>query len=274
MRSTFINIARSPIKKYKTSEHYFKKLHAHYFKNHPIANGLAQADENLKLLIENGLVILPNYHSVEQINSVRDQIYPYVNAVKTGNKLGIKEQDIVKYEEDGIYRVRGIQNYVNDALPFFNDEYLLDIAHKYTYHPIRSTTGYADYKPDIGVHDGTTTMHMDQWKASIKIFTLLTDIGVSNAPMVYWKKSHKPQPWRFRIDFMNSTGLDQGSGFCPAQLVKNFEKITITGEAGTVIVADTRGIHRASNLLEDHRLQLVQKFTSDFYPHFSSVIKS
>jgi hypothetical protein len=39
-----------------------------------------------------------------------------------------------------------------------------------------------------------------------------------------------------------------------------FEEAEVTGKAGTVILADTRGAHRASNLREGYRLQIVQVF--------------
>lgn len=271
--SSIKDLVRKPILKYKDSSQYFDKLHNLYFKDHPIRVGVSEADEHLQSLLDDGFVVLKNYHLKPTISDLKDKLCGIANQIKNNEFSDFESNDVVRYPEDGIYRLRNLPRYLPEMDKFFNDKYLLNLVQAYTHFPIRTTTNYLDYKPDVGIHDVTTTMHMDQWKASVKIFTLFSDVNEQTAPLVYWRKSHKPDMWRRRIDYFNNTGRDEGSGFCPNILVQDMEKVTVTAEAGTVIVADTRGIHRASNLYEGFRLQLVQKFTSDFYPTFMDVMK-
>ena len=113
--------------------------------------------------------------------------------------------------------------------------------------------------------------HMDSWMSQIKIFTLLNDVNNFNAPMVYWKGSHKDHNWRRNIDYFKFIGDDFGStGTFPPALVREQEndknnpltEFSVLAPAGTVIIADVRGVHRASNLFKGYRLQIVQKFIS------------
>jgi hypothetical protein len=62
-------------------------------------------------------------------------------------------------------------------------------------------------------------------------------------------------------------GKDQGSYgyFCPAEVdyiskKYNHEKIVCTAKAGSIVIVDTRGLHRGSVLKKNHRLVLVNFF--------------
>ena len=75
--------------------------------------------------------------------------------------------------------------------------------------------------------------------------------------------------WRSKFDYDFFTGTLSGtSGVFPASVLRNeesknprlFKETIVTGTSGTVIIADVRGAHRASNLFKNYRLEIVQKF--------------
>jgi hypothetical protein len=135
--------------------------------------------------------------------------------------------------------------------------------------PFRTVDNYVDYKPDF-VHDYTTIPHFDSWKSQVKIFTPLNEIGDANAPFVYWARTHRDLAWRRRFDYAMWSGDYVGSaGLVPPHVLRDQavlggpdapRETIVTANAGDAIIADTRGIHRASDLRDGYRLQIVQKF--------------
>ena len=246
----------------------FNRLRKRYFASHPIVTKRDAKDPALAELLANGVVVLPRYFDADKIKVIHDKCLAAAKLVREGSAP--KEWSTVVYPNDGIYRLRDISDVVSECAIIVNDERLLDITHQYLGYPIRGRNNYLDYKPDFGKHDDTTMPHMDSWMSQIKIFTLLNDIDPLSAPLVYWKRSHFDREWRREIDYQHFKESYFGSaGLCPPHVLRDksgektseFEKITVTGPAGTVVIADVRGIHRASNVFAGYRLEIAQKFT-------------
>ncbi|MEW5704570.1 MAG: hypothetical protein AB1781_08315 [Pseudomonadota bacterium] len=264
---------KTPVRMFQRTQIYFNMVRSRYFRDHPIYDRPDNCSPELRELLDTGLLILPEFHDSRLIAVISEQAYKLGKRLKEGGDPELS--DTVIYPDDGIYRLRNVEAHIPESKIVIDNPYLRQLAAEYLRYPLKTSGNYLDYKPDIGKHDYTTVPHMDQWKSSIKIFTLLSDVTEDNAPMVYWKGSHFDQAWRRPLDYLNWLGTDIGSaGICPPHLLrkradmeggKNIEEAVITGKAGTVVVADTRGFHRASNLNAGYRLQMVQKFTVDYY---------
>lgn len=246
----------------------FNRVRKRYFMDHPIQTKGNVSDPILGELLANGVAVLPQYFAGAQIKDIHHKALAAAKLVREG--AAPPEWSTLVYPDDGIYRIRNIGEVVPESQLIINDERLLDITRRYLGYPIRGRSNYLDYKPDFGKHDDTTVPHMDSWMSQIKIFTLLNDVGPLSAPLVYWKRSHFDQEWRREIDYQHFRGAYFGSaGVCPPHVLRDksggktsdFEKLTVTGPAGTVVIADVRGLHRASNVFAGYRLEVVQKFT-------------
>lgn len=247
----------------------FDRVMRHYFTDHCSVVRPNSADPNLQKLVENGFVVLPAYHPAALIKPVHDRAFEMLEKIRL--KQHPAEWRTLDYGEDGIYRLRDIAHHIPEATPILEDKYLRSlIAAYFGPKPFKERSDYVDYKPDQ-VHDYTSILHMDSPFSQLKIFTLLSDVGPKNAPMVYWGKSQLNKSWRRRFDYLFWVGDDAGSaGMVPPHILRNLRaaggpdalsEVPITGPAGTVLIADTRGIHRASNLIEGYRLEFVQKFS-------------
>lgn len=261
-------VAQQLISGIRRSRPAFDRARRQYFANHPMVIKRNVKDPALAELLSNGIVILPGYFSPAIIKQIHDQARAAAERVRQGTAP--KEWDSLVYGDDGIYRLRNIDQIIPQAAVIVNDERLLTITHEYLGYPIRGRSNYLDYKPDFGKHDDTTMPHMDSWMSQIKIFTLLNDIDSLSAPMVYWKRSHVDADWRREIDYQHYKETYFGSaGLCPPHVLRDrsggksndCEKIICTGPAGTVVIADVRGFHRASNVFSGYRLEVAQKFT-------------
>jgi hypothetical protein len=246
----------------------FARVRKRYFAKHPIYQKPNGGDPVLKELLKSGVVVLPGYFDASLIKEIHDEALGAAEKARNGTQPAT--WSTLSYAADGIYRLRNIEEIIPKAKLIVDDERLVRLANDYLGLPIRARGNYLDYKPDFGKHDDTTTCHMDSWMSQIKIFTLLNDIDALSAPLVYWKRSHLDLPWRRELDYQHFSESYFGSaGICPPHVLRDksagenseLEEVTVTGPAGTVVLADTRGFHRASNVFAGYRLEIVQKFT-------------
>jgi hypothetical protein len=245
---------------------YFDRVLDSYVASHPMRAPGAVTDPNLRAFLTDGVVVLPELHDAALVRDVHDRVRTALERVRQGNPD--PSWRTLVYREDGVYRLEDIGSFVPEIRTILDHPYPRSLAHAYLGGQIRTESNYVDYKPDL-VHDHTTQLHMDSWQSQVKVFTLLCDVDDARAPLVYWKGTHRDGAWRRRFDHLFWTGDDVGSaGMFPAHVLRREAKVNpaireaiMTAKAGTAIVADTRGVHRASDLRRDYRIELVQKFT-------------
>lgn len=240
-----------------------------YFRAHCTNAPSDSQDKNLLSLIENGFVVLSGYHDRSRIQLIHDKAYALLEQVRQGTPP--RDARVLDYGEDGIYRLRDVEHHIPEAAAILNDKYLRSVLSGYLQaSPVLAKSDYIDYKPDLK-HDYTSVLHMDSFKSQLKIFTLLSDVTERNAPLVYWSKTHRDGAWRRRFDYLYWLGDFVGThGHVPITSLRELresggpeapQEVKVTGPAGTVVIADTRGIHRASCLIDGYRLEMVQKFS-------------
>ena len=159
--------------------------------------------------------------------------------------------------------------------PFFHNAFVSGIARSYISRdaiPLRQTIGL---KTVLGlVPTFEMNYHMDTWKHRLKAFLYLEDVGPDNAPTVYLKGSHRGR-WRYSTEarhFRHFRTDDRGfaggedvfylGSFWPhevAQLKRDYgyEDLVCTAKAGSLLLFDGRGLHRATPLRADRRLILI-----------------
>ena len=93
----------------------------------------------------------------------------------------------------------------------------------------------------------------------VKLYIYLNDVGESQGPLCYVRGSHKfgrpygrifPRWGPVREDMVESD-------------VAHDDKIICTGEAGTIVVADTTGIHKGGHVRSGHRLIFYAMYSSE-----------
>lgn len=98
---------------------------------------------------------------------------------------------------------------------------------------------------------------MDRLKF-IKFFIYLTDVSEKNGPHVYVKGSHRSLPPQLAKDTRFDDHLIE-SYYGKENIIK------ITGKKGTIIAADTRGIHKGLPIIEGHRLIFQLQFSNSLF---------
>lgn len=122
--------------------------------------------------------------------------------------------------------------------------------------------------------------HMDTWKLRLKAFLYLHDVTDRDGPMQYLRGSHLGF-WRLPMEAKIARGYRTTKGgyaaspeiaymgcYWPYEVNElkeryGMEEITCTGSAGTLVVFDARGLHRATELLSNGRRLLISYWIRD-----------
>ena len=128
---------------------------------------------------------------------------------------------------------------------------------------------YLEYKNKVDWYEPNTSYHADSPFRILKAWLLLNDVGPRNGPLVYCARSQHVDDWRILHDLLEFSNYNKKykasyANFCRielAHLASAFPKLCaperqITGKAGDIIIADTRGVHGGTTLQEGYRLQL------------------
>lgn len=115
--------------------------------------------------------------------------------------------------------------------------------------------------------------HMDTWRPRYKAFLYLTDVDNGNGPFTYTPRTHYGV-WRYRYESdvarvfrAGSNGLinDEASAFVGCVWPHEYARVceqrrtgprNVTGQAGTLILFDARGLHRIPPLEHAPRIIL------------------
>jgi len=160
--------------------------------------------------------------------------------------------------------------------PFFDNETIRDLVRSYLSRDAvmrRRTIGIKVVTGEFPTFE--TNYHMDTWKHRVKVFFYLEDVTADTAPTIYLRGSHRGF-WRLwteqrihRYFRVQDTGFAAGGedffylgSFWPHEVrqLKNdygFEDFVCTAPAGSALVFDGRGLHRATPLRAGRRAILV-----------------
>jgi hypothetical protein len=113
----------------------------------------------------------------------------------------------------------------------------------------------------------TDLYHFDNWRPICKAFLYLTDVTEDNAPFAYLKGTHRLAPWRRRHDLAYDVQGPSGrfGHFFPQEVQDlrqrfGWDELVCTGAAGTLIIADFRGLHRGTPMRSGRRVLLNNTF--------------
>ncbi len=252
----------------------FRSSLVHHFNAYPILPvRLTANQERMAELVRKGIVVLPRYLDAERVKAIRSQVYVPIQALQ-GNLLDIPAQHVDRLCEQGMYRLYDIDQFFEQACRSFKEDPVIqDLVQAYLSNQAYHCRMAAELRTlGTGTEPEATmlscTPHTDHYLREVKVFAFLEDVTEDNAPMIYWAGSHVDAPWRWIADYMRHVGLSVDNGdrnythYTANRLEKEegFAKVTCTGPAGTVIIADMRGLHRGGIIRRGYRLQIFSQY--------------
>lgn len=241
-----------------------------YSKSHNVDSSLTPHQEELQTLVKDGVLVIENFLDGETVDSIIAELGPVMNQVQDGTFQG--NNHIARNPVSGVYRIRKASNLSKASHAFFENPMIFSLAKAYVSENVKSFMHLAEIKN--GLHTSGKSVasisdiaHFDNWKFGFKAFLYLTDVQESEAPFVYIKGSHvlaqNGTQFKKYLDFSKH---GPHAGYYTVQQVENlkqeygFEETVCTGKRGTLILADTRGIHRGTPLRANHRFLLAHYF--------------
>jgi hypothetical protein len=210
----------------------------------------------LEGLIHDGFVVFPNWISGLEAQSIHDQVRGDLELLRQGeDKISGKRW---YFPNDGVYRILEADSRYPLTRRFFEDPLIENVAKSYVCSKVKSYQRMSEIRPDPGASCSSDEAHFDDWKYRFKAFLYLTDVAEGNAPFSYWRGSHQMYRIRWRMEYEYFRDGKKGSYGCysPSQIKRIEAKFGIRREAvsgvkGTLILADTRGLHAGTPLLKD-----------------------
>ena len=238
-----------------------------HYQKYKVDRSLTKYDDELETLERDGIVILPNFFSKDVVEQIKNEVESTMFDLYKGEYKG--DNKYFRFEEFGVHRLLEIEKISPTSKQFFELDIVNELAKAFVSKNVESYQRMAELKPSVGYFSVADNWHFDDWRHRFKAFLYLNDVTEDESPFVYLKGSHNPNmAWRKRKEReYYRYGKERGSYgyFCPAEvdhIAKTYghEKVVCTAQAGSIVIADTRGLHRGSVLRKNHRLVLVNFF--------------
>jgi hypothetical protein len=226
---------------------------------------LTERKDLLEELVGKGVVVVPDYFpraEVEKMLGAAEETIEKARRAELGDAAYSGE------EQSFMWRVKNADQMVPATTPFFEDPTIANVFEAYVSPRIAEFRHEIDYRFGVGEVGQADLFHFDNWRPLCKAFLYLVDVGEKNAPFAYLTGSHRPAKWRRPHEIAFDVHGRKGRfGHLFPQEVRelraenpDWEELVCTGSAGTLILADLRGLHRGTPLQEGRRVLLNNTF--------------
>ncbi len=212
----------------------------------------------LSTIDKQGIVVIPDFFSKEECDKMLfdlDEVFASIKACTYKGEFQYNHEQLIRIGSTG------------EAIPSTNQFYthpLFDkIAKAYIDPRAYVYRTEAELRDNVNEIQQADTYHFDDWRQRFKFFLYLTDVGPENAPFTYLTRTHKSFKGRHKKDFEFERDGETGAyGHFHPQEVRELrshlecEELVCTGKAGTLIIADFRGLHKGTPLKAGRRVLL------------------
>lgn len=246
-------ISRSPL--------LFPSVKREHNKRYSQNAALTEMKKEYEILVRDGVMAIPGFFDRETVDRMVGEVEPVLQQLRAGTYNGPNRT--LRKEAYGVYRMWDIDQSCPATRALFDHAVIESLAKAYVGPNAHSYQRMGELRPDPKRVSIADHPHIDDWKMRFKSFLYLTDVGPENAPFTYFVGSHKDAPWRRTVEARYyRTGSNGGylneheRTFVPQM----YEERVFTAPAGTLILADLRGLHRGTPLASGKRITLVNYF--------------
>lgn len=231
--------------------------------------GTLSGDTITDTLRRQGICVLEGHVPPAEVAAIRAEVEPGLRALHAG--AAAEPGRSTSYPAFGTYELTHVEREFPACRRFVEDRRILDVVERYSVGAAVSQGAVASLRADPHRNDEVDGWHTDTWLFRFKAMLYLTDVGPENAPLRYLAGSHTGEHWRwskFCSSYAQQAAPDGAvwpytlrSKAAAAQARKaDFTPMVCSAPAGTVLLFDTRGIHRGTTLEAGERLILNHSF--------------
>ncbi|UOE19332.1 phytanoyl-CoA dioxygenase family protein [Thermobifida halotolerans] len=232
-----------------------------------ISPGLTEDKHVLKMLLRDGIVVIPQFLDIETVRAIAEETHSSTDLLADA-----LHPDIVKRNARRL--LLNPRKHVPSSVRVFDDGRIRNLARAYLSPEAVPDREAVQVKKGVGEQSIVDFYHIDEWRPLLSVFFYLTDVGSDNAPMEYLVGSHRGALWRARLeqDFFEYYRKDAQGRYAneesayagcilPTQARRLRERykwrsMSCEGAAGTLVIFDNLGLHRARPLKAGTRLLL------------------
>jgi len=225
---------------------------------------LTDRTDLLEQLAGRGVAVAPDFFPPAQIEEMLAGCDEVIRRARDG-ELADRTFTV---QPDILFRIGKVDELVPATRAFFEDPAIRSVMEA------NLSPRVASFRREMETRFGLSKMaqadlfHFDNWQPICKAFLYLVDVGEENAPFAYLAGSHRRAKWRLPHEVAFSAYGKHGrfGHLFPQEVRKlrednpDWDEVVCTGTAGTLILADLRGLHRGTPLREGRRVLLNNTF--------------
>lgn len=219
-------------------------------------------ERQLRALAElrrNGYTVIENYWPRERALAVRDRLEAYL---AEGADRDFDEGAWMRFwdgrgYDQGVRRIYHADKLEPELAEARNDRFILDIASAYYGLPFYS--GALVFQHNLQSNANTRTYHVDAFIKEFKSFIYLDDVDAGNGPFAYVPGTQRKHMLRLKKQLLGNGDGESPTTVFPEDMTKTelASETSVLGTAGTLILADVRGLHRGTPQKDRSRSVLV-----------------
>ena len=219
------------------------------------------SDEQQRVLADmrrDGYAVVENYWQREDALALRDRLEAYL---ADGEDRDFEEGAWLRFWDDrahdqGVRRIYHVEKLVPELAALRFDPFILEIASAYYGVPFRS--GVLVFQHNTQTNENTRFYHVDAFIREFKSFIYLDDVDEGNGPFAYLRGTQRNHLMRLRKQIVGNGTGDSPTSFHEDDVRSLMDREDhICGSAGTLILADVRGLHRGTPQADRSRSVLV-----------------
>jgi hypothetical protein len=218
----------------------------------------AEQERVLADMRRDGYAVVENYWKREDALALRDRLEAYL---EDGQDRDFEEGAWLRFwdkrpYDQGVRRIYHVEKLVPELAALRFDPFILGVASAYYGVPFHS--GVLVFQHNTQTNEHTRYYHVDAFIREFKSFVYLDDVDNGNGPFAYLRGTQRNHLLRLRKQVV---GNDEGvspTSFSEDDVRSLMDREDqIVGSAGTLILADVRGLHRGTPQVERSRSVLV-----------------
>jgi Phytanoyl-CoA dioxygenase (PhyH) len=255
-----------------------RAIQDHYVKYPVLEPLLPENRPRLQELVEKGIVFVEGLFDVEDMKLLQETLAPVVQAMQH-QAIEAPSHILGSWPDLGRTRLYDIDHFCPETAIFRDHPVITDLVRAYLSNQEvlrRTTLEIRVAAPDWDEALVDLSPHADHIFREIKVYLALEDITEETGPLIYWSGTHRLGEWRKLPDYLSWIGGVWGDSHilthnCMANLkakhpeFADVEIVKCTAKAGSVVICDMRGIHRASLLRGGRRTHLYTTFDMQGY---------
>jgi hypothetical protein len=219
----------------------------------------ARQQKALADLHRDGFAVIEDYWTAERAIAMRDQLEALL---AEGKDKDFDEGAWMRFwdgrgYDQGVRRIYHVDKVVPALKEARDDRWILDIASAYYGIPFYS--GALVFQHNLQSNKNTRTYHVDAFIKEFKSFIYLDDVDLGNGPFAYVPGTQRKHLLRLKKQLIGNGEGESPTTVFPEDMTKAelARERAVTGKAGTLILADVRGLHRGTPQKDRSRSVLV-----------------